>query len=67
MADIDEKAELFGTHIGLPPAHVQAAQFIAEGRLTTKKIAEHLGIGRTTLFHWRREPDFAVRVEELSG
>jgi hypothetical protein len=65
MADIDEKAERLGTHIGLPPAHEQAAQFIAEGRLTTKKIAEHLAIGRTTLFRWRREPDFALRVDEI--
>lgn len=65
MADIDEKPEQKRTHVGLPPAHETAAQLIAEGRLTTKKIAEHLSICRTTLYTWRRNPDFAVRVDEI--
>src|ERR1700679_326735 len=65
MADIDEKSEQKRTHVGLPPAHETAAQLIAEGRLTTKKIAEHLSICRTTLYTWRKNPDFAVRVDEI--
>jgi hypothetical protein len=40
-----------------------AALLIAEGELSDEKIAERVGAGRTTLFEWRRHPDFAARVQ----
>lgn len=42
-----------------------AAQLLAEDRLPDWKIAEKIGIGRTTLAEWKRLPKFAQRVDDL--
>lgn len=43
----------------------QAAQLLAEDRLTDQQIAEKLSIGRATLSEWKRVPEFAQRVNEV--
>jgi hypothetical protein len=42
-----------------------AAQLIADGRLSQENIAKKVGVKRNTLYRWRRNPDFAWRVEDL--
>jgi hypothetical protein len=43
----------------------QAAQLLAEDRLSDEKIAEKLDIGRTTLSEWKLQPQFAARVKAI--
>ena len=45
----------------------QAALLIAEDELTDQRIADAVGIGRTTLARWKRDPDFAALVGEHIG
>lgn len=45
---------------------VQAAQLLAEGRLTDEQIAAQLKIGRATLHRWKLEPVFKARVAEIT-
>ena len=44
---------------------IDAAEMLAEGRLSAAAIAEKVGIGRTTLHRWQKDPEFAARVDEL--
>lgn len=44
---------------------VDAAQMMAEGKLTQDVIAEKVGVNRTTLFRWAKNPEFAARVDSL--
>lgn len=44
---------------------IEAAELLAEGRLSTVAIAEKVGIGRTTLHRWQKDPEFAAKVDEL--
>jgi hypothetical protein len=41
-----------------------AAQLIASNKLTYTQICENLNIGRTTLYRWKRHPDFQERITE---
>lgn len=43
----------------------RAAQLLADGKLTLGEIAEELDIDPKTLWNWRKESEFAARVEEL--
>lgn len=43
----------------------EAAQLLANGRLSDSDIAEKLGIDRTTLWRWLQREEFAARVAEL--
>jgi transposase-like protein len=47
------------------PIAERAAELVATGRLTRQEIAADLGIGRTTLWRWRRHPDFKARVAKI--
>jgi hypothetical protein len=38
---------------------------VAAGEWTLEQIADQVGVGRRTLFDWRRRPEFRARVEEL--
>lgn len=42
----------------------EAAQLIAEGRLSLSEIAEKLDVDRKTLWNWRQAPEFTARVDE---
>lgn len=42
-----------------------AAQLVAEGDLTQHQIAERADIARSTLYEWRKNPEFTVRVAEI--
>ncbi len=48
------------------PQREKAAQLIAEGRFEYGEIAEKVGVERTTLHRWRKDPKFANRVEQIS-
>ena len=41
----------------------QAAQLIAKGELGVGAIAARLGIAELTLYRWRKDPEFAARVD----
>jgi transposase-like protein len=41
-----------------------AAKLLAEGGVTAKAIAEHLGVARETLRFWKRSPEFNERIEQ---
>lgn len=43
----------------------KAAELLAAKNLTHQEIADSVGIDRKTLWNWRREPEFAARVEEI--
>lgn len=42
----------------------EAALLVAEGKLTEAKMAAKLKIDRTTLWRWKKHPEFARRVQE---
>lgn len=42
----------------------EAAQLLADGRLTDQEIADKAGVARTTLWRWRKHPEFAAEIEE---
>jgi hypothetical protein len=44
----------------------QAARFVAEGELEHGAIAARVGIAPNTLWRWRQNPKFAVRVTKYS-
>lgn len=44
---------------------VEAAELLAARNLPTHEIAERVGIARSTLWEWKRIPEFAARVEEI--
>jgi transposase-like protein len=52
---------------GWSKTRLEAAQLVAYGELSFPAIASKVGIARDTLFRWRRVPEFAARVEELTG
>jgi hypothetical protein len=43
----------------------RAALFVAQDSLTDEKIADELGIGRTTLHRWKKDPEFIKRVKQI--
>lgn len=43
----------------------RAALLVAQDSLTDEKIADELGIGRTTLHRWKTDPAFIKRVGEV--
>jgi len=44
-----------------------AAQLVADDRLTDEKIAKKLGISRATLCYWKANPEFAARVTTITA
>jgi hypothetical protein len=40
-----------------------AAQLLADGNLTDAEIAEKAGVDRTTVWRWKRDPEFSQVVE----
>ena len=42
----------------------QAALLVAEGKLTEARIAAKVKVDRTTLWRWKKHPEFALRVQE---
>lgn len=44
----------------------KAAILVAAGQLTEQQIADSLGISRTSLVRWKRNPRFAARVDALN-
>jgi Helix-turn-helix of insertion element transposase len=48
------------------PLQEKAAQLLAEGRYELGEIAEKIEVDRVTLYRWRKDPEFAARVEEIS-
>jgi len=44
-----------------------AAQHVAGDYLTDARIAAEVGICRRTLGYWKRQPDFAARVDAVRG
>jgi len=51
-----------GTSNPLPGNKERAAQLCADDVLTDEQIAAKLGIGRRTIFNWRKEQSFVDRV-----
>jgi len=46
----------------------QAAQLVAEDRLTYPKICEVIGLkDRTTLHRWKQHPDFLARIDHINA
>ncbi len=43
----------------------EAAQLVAEGRLTMEAVAEEVGVHRRTISRWLKEYDFMARVQEV--
>ncbi len=43
----------------------EAAQLVAEGRLTLEAVAEEVGVHRRTISRWLKEYDFMERVQEV--
>ena len=43
----------------------EVAQLVAVGELSDAQIAGRVGLCRTTVWHWRRNPEFAARVDGL--
>jgi AcrR family transcriptional regulator len=41
---------------------IQAIELLAKGDLTTVKISQELGIGRRTLYQWRKQREFMDAV-----
>ena len=41
----------------------ESAQLLADGKLTDQEIADRAGVARTTLWRWRKHPEFAAEVE----
>jgi hypothetical protein len=56
--------QLSATTSTLPPQQEEAAQLIADARLTAEKIAEKVGVDRCTIFRWKKMPAFAARVDQ---
>lgn len=44
-----------------------AAQLVAENRLTGEQIAERVGVHRNTLSRWKKDPEFAAKVDEIQA
>lgn len=57
-------AEQNGTEFRWNKARNDAALLVAEDDLTDTAIAEKVGIGRTTLFMWKQQPEFQARVKQ---
>jgi len=43
----------------------KAAQLVADGRFGDAEIAAKVGVSANTVFNWRKNPPFAVRVAEI--
>ena len=41
-----------------------AAKLLAEGGITSKAIAQELGVSRETIRYWKRSPEFHARIEQ---
>jgi hypothetical protein len=44
----------------------RAAALLADGELTDQEVADEIGANRWTLWSWRRHPDFAARVRQIT-
>jgi AcrR family transcriptional regulator len=42
-----------------------AALLVSEEELTLEEIAERVGVDRKTIYHWRKHPEFAAKVQAL--
>ena len=43
----------------------QAAILLAEGHDTVSSIAKRLGVDRTTLYNWKKRPDFQALTNQI--
>lgn len=55
---------LAGLGMDFTQLHHDAAQMLAEEKLTVVQIAEKLGIGERTLYNWKADEDFAALIEK---
>jgi ParB-like chromosome segregation protein Spo0J len=46
-------------------AALDAAQLLADGKLSQSAIAEQVGVSRSTIVRWSSNPDFASRVDSI--
>jgi hypothetical protein len=44
----------------------QAAQWLADGKLTDEEIARNLAIGRETISRWKRQPEFQAQIKQFT-
>jgi hypothetical protein len=47
-------------------ARERAAALLADGELTSEEVADKVGVNRWTLWSWRRHPEFAARVRQIT-
>ena len=47
-------------------ARERAAALLADGELTGEEVADEVGVNRWTLWSWRRQPEFAARVRQIT-
>ena len=47
-------------------ARNEAAQLLAEDELTDDEICAKVDIGRATIWRWKKHPEFAARIKELT-
>lgn len=45
---------------------INAAELLAARNLTHEEIAQRVGVARSTLWEWRRIPEFAARVDQIT-
>ena len=43
---------------------VDAAELLADGRHSQEEVAERVGVSRSTVRRWLKDPDFAAKVDE---
>jgi len=44
---------------------IDAAEMLADGRQSQEEVAERVGVSRSTIRRWLKDPEFAAKVDEL--